>query len=154
MKNLIVVMIMAISVNTYANESQYDFKSLENEDLLSICSMACGEKYTHKADVRDFIQLKLHPDKLSQAGLVCFQKGWVSEGTPCHSREYNMGIHKDGLAPTKTEVHGGNYAKKNNGAWCIAYNEEDFPGMKDQISEGKIKAGQVACTAGIVQGSF
>ncbi len=154
MKKLIFGIIAISSINLFASESQYDFKSLEKEDLITICSMACGESYTHNADVRDFFQLKNQPNKLSQAGLVCFQKGWVSEGTPCHSREFNKGIHKDGLAPTKTEVHGGNYARKHNGAWCIAYNEEDFPGMKDQIKDGKIIPGQISCTAGITEGSY
>jgi hypothetical protein len=153
MKFLIFTMATILSINTFAKD--LDFKSLNQDDLKNICASSCGNEYASKVELRDFGQLVIYPDKVNQVGLTCFKKiEWQESGTPCHSREYYRGMHHGSLAPTKTEVHGGNWATKQGGEWCIAYNEEDFPGMESAIKSGQYKAGQVACVSGIKKGSL
>lgn len=143
------------SVSERFSENQIDFRSKSKEDLKNLCALSCGDEYSHKVEIRDFFQLKQYPEKLSRAGLTCFKKTqWAQSGTPCHQRESFLGIHTRGLAPTKTEVHRGSWSTKRGGAWCIAYNEDDFPGMASDIASEKYRPGQVACVSGIKLGSF
>ena len=131
------------------------FRALEKGDLIDICSKSCGEEYSNKVEVRDFYQLRGNKKAADRQGLTCFKKiSWASEGTPCHKRTAHKGIHKDGLAPNKTEVHRGSWSDKKGGAWCIAYNEEGFTGMKEGIEKGSYKAGQVACVSGVKLNSY
>ncbi len=136
------------SVNIFAKP--YDLKSLDQEKLKNICSEVCGAEYASKVEIRDFGQLKIYPDLINQAGLLCSKPvEWLSEGTPCHTRKAHLGIHSSGLAPTKTEIHRGSWSVERGGAWCIAYNEDDFKGMKEAIKKGLFKPGQVACSSGM-----
>lgn len=140
--------ILTLSMSAFAG--QVDLKKLNKGDLIDICSNVCGEEYAQKAEIRDFFQLKVYKDKISQSGLTCFKKtSWASEGTPCHARKFHKGIHRDGLAPSKTELHTATHSLKQNGGWCIAYNEEDFAGMKKSVDNGDFKPGQVVCVSGV-----
>jgi hypothetical protein len=139
---------LASSVSVLAGP--LDFKTMGEDDLKNICSEVCGATYTSKVELRDFFQLKKYPDLINQTGLLCSKPvEWQSTGTPCHNRKPYMGIHSNGLAPTKTEIHRGGWALQQGGAWCIAYNEDDFIGMKKAIIAGKFKPGQVACLSGM-----
>jgi hypothetical protein len=153
MKFFILSLSLFSSISTFAGP--LDFKSTTQINLQKICSEVCGEKYTANVQIRDFYQLKIYPDKINQAGLLCSQPvEWKSKGTPCHKRKAYLGIHQDGLAPEKTEIHRGAWSVERGGAWCIAYNEDDFKGMKKAIKAGKFKPGQVACMSGMTLDSI
>ena len=139
----------------HAFAAPYEFKSMNQEALLKTCSEICGQEYASKAEIRDFYQLKKYPDLINQAGLLCSTPvEWQSQGTPCHKRKVHLGIHRDGLAPTKTEIHRGSWSTEQGGAWCIAYNEDDFKGMKKALKKGLFKPGQVACMSGMTLDSI
>jgi hypothetical protein len=148
MKSLIILFTLFSSLSAFA--APLDFKTMGEEDLKKICSDVCGAEYASKVELRDFYQLKIYPDLINQTGLLCSKPvEWLSGGTPCHKRKPYLGIHSEGLAPTKTEVHRGEWSVKQGGAWCIAYNEADFNGMNNAIQAGKFKPGQVACSSGV-----
>jgi hypothetical protein len=151
------IFIISLSLFTSfcAFAGQLNFKMMKEDNLKTICNDVCGADYTTKVEQRDFLQLKVYPDLIHQAGLLCFKAvEWVSSGTPCHTRMAYLGIHGNGLAPTKTEIHRGAWAVKQGGAWCVAYNEADFKGMKKAIKAGEFKPGQVACMSGMTLDSI
>jgi hypothetical protein len=153
MKKTITTILLTFTTSLMAQT--YDFKSMDQEKLLKICNETCGSTYATRAEIRGFYQLRKYPDVINQAGLLCISAlEWSTQGTPCHKRKFYDGIHMDGLAPTKTEVHRGSWATEKGGAWCIAYNEEDFKGMSKAIKKGLFKPGQVACMSGMKLGSF
>jgi hypothetical protein len=148
MKISIIFFLFSFVLEAYADA--YDFKSLEKKQLIKICRDVCGHKYTSQVEIRDFVQLKIYPDVINQAGLMCARPiEWLSKGTPCHKRKAYLGVHMNGLAPDKTEIHRGSFSVQQGGAWCIAYNEDDFKGMKKAIKAGHFKPGQVACMSGM-----
>jgi hypothetical protein len=143
-------LISLIFVATQIHAKQINFYAVDKEKLKDICSEACGAEFTEKVEVRDFEQLKHHKEKASRVGLTCFRKvEWLTGGTACHVVDYHQGIHRNGLAPTRTELHGGSWATKQGGAWCISYDEKNHPGMSRAIKAGEYKAGQVACVSGV-----
>jgi hypothetical protein len=148
MKFTTITFLLSLSLGVHAGP--LNFKSLDKTKLIKICSDVCGVDYTSQVEIRDFFQLKVYPDVINQSGLLCSRRvEWRSQGTPCHQRNAFLGIHMNGLAPEKTEIHRGSFSVEQGGAWCIAYNEDDFKGMKQAINEGKFKPGQVACMSGM-----
>jgi hypothetical protein len=153
MKILIFSLLILTSISLFA--SPLGLKSLRKDDLKKICSEVCGKDYASNAEIRDFYQLKIYPHSINQAGLLCSGPvKWLSEGTPCHKREAYLGIHSNGLAPTKTEIHRGSWSIERGGAWCMAYNEDDFKGMKKAIVSAQIKPGQIVCMSGMTLSSI
>jgi hypothetical protein len=151
-----IILIFSLSILTSISlfASPLDLKSLKKDDLKKICSKVCGKDYASNAEIRDFYQLKIYPDSINQAGLLCSGPvKWQPEGTPCHKREAYLGIHYNGLAPTKTEIHRGSWSTERGGAWCMAYNEDDFKGIKKAIISGQIKPGQIVCMSGMALSS-
>jgi len=127
-----------------------DLRALGRDEQINLCISLCGQEYSFNTVVREFDQLRKYPDPVNHAGLICLKKFEPStKDTPCHLRKPFIGIHSNGLAKTKTEIHRGAMASSQGGAWCVAYNEDDFPGMKVAINFGLFKPGQVACMSGI-----
>ncbi len=152
MKIMIFLLSILTSISLFA--SPINLKSLGNDDLKKICSEVCGKDYASNAEIRNFYQLRIYPDSIHQAGLLCSGPvKWLSEGTPCHKGESYLGVHSDGLAPTKKEIHRGSWSTERGGAWCMAYNEDDFKGMKKAITSGQIKPGQIVCMSGMTLSS-